>query len=236
MLPDDDTAERIGRLRKELGLTQQALASFVGVSQRTVSRWERGVDHPSAELWKRLTALLADKDQSHLPSVYEVVRSAAIPLALVDDQGHILAASATYAKGGGDTVHTASTGSVPMVLVIEDDEAVLKATRAVLKRWQFLSIGVSEGEAALAMATSGEIRPDGAIIDFLLPGKMDGVDTALALREIIPDLPVLIVTGEGTPERMHKIAVCGFPVVTKPIDPEQMQISLLALLPAKHSR
>jgi len=37
----------IWRLRARLGLTQESLASLIGVSQRTISRWERGQDKPS---------------------------------------------------------------------------------------------------------------------------------------------------------------------------------------------
>ena len=36
-------AETIARLRKEKGLTQKQLAEQFGVSDRSVSKWERGV-------------------------------------------------------------------------------------------------------------------------------------------------------------------------------------------------
>ncbi len=41
--------EKIGRfivqLRRERGMTQEQLGERLGVSQRTVSRWETGVSH-----------------------------------------------------------------------------------------------------------------------------------------------------------------------------------------------
>ncbi len=41
-------AERIKELRSELGLTQSQLAKAVGVSQKAVDYWERGINEPKA--------------------------------------------------------------------------------------------------------------------------------------------------------------------------------------------
>ncbi|MGC2856217.1 response regulator [Novispirillum sp. DQ9] len=220
-------ADRILRFRRDAGLTQQALAAFLGVSQRTVSRWERGVDRPSASVLDRMSTLFGEAGQ--LPSVYEAVRNAAVPLALIDDRGRVLVASRPYQAARGEEASSSSTG-LPLALVIEDDEAVLKATRAVLKRWQFLSVGVTDGRSAIDLVAAREVVPDAAIIDFLLPGDMDGVETAKALRRILPTLPVIIVTGEGNSHSLRKIADAGLAVVAKPVDPQHVHVALMALL------
>lgn len=55
--PGDDYAERIKRLRVEIGITQQALANRLGVSYATVNRWENEQTKPSRVYWKHLQQL-----------------------------------------------------------------------------------------------------------------------------------------------------------------------------------
>ncbi len=229
-MEEADLQERILRFRKECGLSQHDLASFLGVGQRTVSRWERGVDQPSITIMARLRALLDSQDVSPLSLAYDVIRRALVPLAVIDGRGEVLAASASFdrtALGWQD----ASRSTLPTVLVIEDDESILRATRAVLKRWNFLSVEAVRGETAVAMVAKREVSPDIAIIDFLLPGGMDGVDTASYLRQIIPGLPVLLITGEATPERMRKISASGLPLITKPVDVGALRVALETFVP-----
>lgn len=229
----------IRAFRQEAKLTQHELAVFLGVTQKTVSRWECGVDHPNADVQARLQILLANCGESHWPSVYQAIRDAAMPVALIDDRGRILVASKGYSAP--DVAITAmpvitpaassSLAPVWTILVVEDQRAVLKATRAVLERWQFHSIGAATGESAADMVGDGSLRPDAAIIDMLLPGGMDGVDTAAALRQILPDLPILLITGEATPPRLRKISISGLPLIEKPVNPHQLKTALLSLLP-----
>jgi len=51
------TAEDIRKLRKRLGLTQKELAARVRVDAISLSRWERGVQHPSRQAIRQLHRL-----------------------------------------------------------------------------------------------------------------------------------------------------------------------------------
>ena len=53
----NDLAARIKHLRQRLNLSQQQLAEQVGVSQPTVSRWEKAEDVPEAHHLRRLAKL-----------------------------------------------------------------------------------------------------------------------------------------------------------------------------------
>lgn len=230
MTGSNDWLAHLHKFRLDNSLTQHDIAAFLGISQKTVSRWERGVDQPSAEIRDKLRLLL-EGDRSQLPNVYEAVRKASVPLALIDDKGNVLVASPSYPGAAAEPERPAANRPVlaPTILIVEDDEAVLKATHAVLKRWQFLSVGANDGPSALALVEHGEVVPAAAIVDFLLPGPMDGVDVALALRQMLGEFPVLIVSGEATPERMRKIAASRLPFISKPVDPREIKLALASL-------
>lgn len=78
----DDWACLVSRYRLRHGLTQARLGSIVGVSQRTVSRWERGEDRPSLEVQKRLRDLGWETPGSLLASLAAGVRHSPLPRAL----------------------------------------------------------------------------------------------------------------------------------------------------------
>ena len=44
-MDNQKTGALIARRRQELGLTQKELADRLNISDRTVSKWERGVSH-----------------------------------------------------------------------------------------------------------------------------------------------------------------------------------------------
>lgn len=51
------TGELLGRLRKERGMTQKDVADVLHISDRTVSKWERGSGLPDVSMWKGISAL-----------------------------------------------------------------------------------------------------------------------------------------------------------------------------------
>jgi transcriptional regulator with XRE-family HTH domain len=68
--------------RTRHGLTQERMASMLGVAQRTISRWERGEDMPSLEQQKRLRDLGWEPTGLLLKSLAVAVRHCPAPRAL----------------------------------------------------------------------------------------------------------------------------------------------------------
>lgn len=51
------TGKLLIRLRKEKGMTQRQAAELLQVSDRTISKWERGTGFPDVSLWKGISTL-----------------------------------------------------------------------------------------------------------------------------------------------------------------------------------
>lgn len=72
----------VKRYRVRHCLTQKGLASLLGVSQRTISRWERGEDNPSLIQQKRLRDLAWDATSLLSWRVFQSVSNCPMPRAL----------------------------------------------------------------------------------------------------------------------------------------------------------
>jgi transcriptional regulator with XRE-family HTH domain len=78
----DNWREFVKRYRLQYGLTQVRMAALIGVSQRTVSRWELGQDRPGLELQRRLRDLAAGPTGALLSRLATSVRNCPVPRAL----------------------------------------------------------------------------------------------------------------------------------------------------------
>ena len=80
-----------------------------------------------------------------------------------------------------------------LVLVVDDNELILKTMDAILERLGHTAQEASCGEAALAWLEAGH-QPDLAILDVYMP-RMSAEQILGAIRALRPALPVLFITG-----------------------------------------
>lgn len=78
----EDWSRFVRRYRVRYGLTQTRLAAVIGVSQRTVSRWERGEDRPSLDQQKFLRDLGMEPSGALLHSLAASLIHCPVPRAL----------------------------------------------------------------------------------------------------------------------------------------------------------
>ena len=65
------TGKTIAKLRRSAGFTQASLAEKLGISDKAVSKWERGIACPDVSLWNKLSILL-DTDIESLIYGHEI--------------------------------------------------------------------------------------------------------------------------------------------------------------------
>jgi DNA-binding response OmpR family regulator len=84
------------------------------------------------------------------------------------------------------------TLSQTTILIVEDEELLRAGVQEVLEIQGYTVMTAPDGVQALACLATESI--DLVITDLVMP-KMDGVDFVKQLREIKPDLPVIVVSG-----------------------------------------
>jgi transcriptional regulator with XRE-family HTH domain len=78
----DEWSKLVKRYRMRHGLTQARMAAIIGVSQRTISRWERGEDTPHLALQRRLRDLGWQPPDTLLASLAATIPHCPFPRAL----------------------------------------------------------------------------------------------------------------------------------------------------------
>jgi PAS domain S-box-containing protein len=127
-----------------------------------------------------------------------------------DDDGPLL-------RGGG------------RILVADDDDAVRRVARRILERQGYEVVEAPDGGAAIECVRESEAPFVAALIDLRMPGG--GVETARALRELDPELPVLLQSGFDADDAIGRVGVDGpTAFLAKPYAPRGLAEALLALL------
>lgn len=99
--------------------------------------------------------------------------------------------------GKGTSIHVTMppvlTEGLPVVLVVDDDEAARSYLGAVLKRAGYAVRLAADGNEALKLA--GKFKPDLITMDLFMPG-MSGREAIVHLREdaALADIPILVVS------------------------------------------
>jgi CheY-like chemotaxis protein len=101
------------------------------------------------------------------------------------------------------------------VLVADDSRPFAEILRAVLEDAGFEVVTAYSGLAAVAAVERHDVSA--VVLDVLMPG-MSGDAVAQRLRQVDPDLPVLLMTGaDGS-----FAAAAGVPVLRKPVPHEEL--------------
>jgi CheY-like chemotaxis protein len=112
------------------------------------------------------------------------------------------------------------------VLVVDDDPVISRSFNRVLAGKGYIVVSAENGQEALNKVAKEEY--DAVFTDIRMPG-MDGIEVAEQLRTKRPWIPVVIITGYGSPDneaRAEAAGVSGF--LRKPLSAEMIEKSVEA--------
>lgn len=100
--------------------------------------------------------------------------------------------------------------------MVDDDSRIVRTTCDILKIKGFEAIPASSGEDGVAKAVAD--RPDCVLMDIKMPG-INGVEAMKLMKEMVPGLPVVLVSAYATDEVMAEAKRVGaYAVLSKPLN------------------
>jgi PAS domain S-box-containing protein len=123
-----------------------------------------------------------------------------------------------------DRSEIAEAGGSGTVLLVEDNPDVASASASLLEQLGYTVRRVADAEAAVLDVERDSV--DLVFSDIVMPGKMDGLGLARRLKEIRPNLPVLLATGYSDAAANAR---GEFSIIRKPYEIHQLSQAIAKL-------
>ena len=123
----------------------------------------------------------------------------------------------------------------PRILLVDDETNIRKMVGALLQSEGFETAEAANGTAAIA-AVERE-APDAVLLDLMMPGGPDGLQTLEQLKRSAPDLPVVMMSGKANlTDAVRATKLGAFQFLEKPLTPEGVLTTLRAALELSRTR
>ncbi len=116
------------------------------------------------------------------------------------------------------------------VLVADDENTILTLTARVIVSLDLVPIVVNDGAAAIEVARTHQCSLACALLDVQMP-LINGVDAALMIQRVVPDLGIVLMSGAIPPllsERIREQRLRLVAVLEKPFSLEALRGALLS--------
>jgi len=124
---------------------------------------------------------------------------------------------------------------VPFALIIDDEPNIRRMVGALLAAEGFEVRDAPDGASGVSAAL--QVDPDVVLLDLMMPGTMDGMATLQALREKLPDLPVIMMSGRaGLADAVRATQLGAHNFLEKPLTPEGVLLSVGTALELRRVR
>lgn len=116
--------------------------------------------------------------------------------------------------------------SVVSILIVEDELIIARNIAKKLKKIGYSIEGiVSSGEAALKQVS--QQKPDLILMDIAIKGAMDGIETAVRIKEEIADIPVVFLTAYASDKTVGRASKSGcYGYLIKPFREAELQATI----------
>ena len=114
------------------------------------------------------------------------------------------------------------SSACPKVLIVDDERVIADTLAMILNHAGFEAKAVYSGEKAVEIVPL--FQPDMLISDVIM-GDMNGIDAAILIRRMCPEIRVLLFSGQAaTANLLEKAQHRGhqFDILSKPIHPQDL--------------
>lgn len=116
----------------------------------------------------------------------------------------------------------------PTVLIVDDSPMMCHYLGLFLEQ-KFEILTYTDSLEALALVVNG-FQPDLIVTDLDMPG-LNGIALIKAIRQALPDVPLLVVSGsKASADRIQALSVGADDLMTKPFHPRELDVRLNKLI------
>jgi DNA-binding response OmpR family regulator len=123
-----------------------------------------------------------------------------------------------------------SIGSLPRILVVDDDADMRETLRVLLRHMGYDAEGAFDGNHALQIQ---RVRPAGIVITDIFMPRKDGIETIEAFRREWPRVKIVAMSGGGAVATRDYLGLApdigADAVLRKPFSPESLEELLTKL-------
>jgi len=124
---------------------------------------------------------------------------------------------------------------MPTVLIIDDEPNIRRMVGALLGAEGYDVRDASDGVTGISRAADSD--PDVVLLDLMMPGNLDGMQTLERLRAEIPDSPVVMMSGKaGLSDAVRATKLGAFTFLEKPLSPEGVLLALSSAMELRRAR
>lgn len=124
---------------------------------------------------------------------------------------------------------------MPAVLIVDDEPNIRRMVGALLTAEGYEVRDAPDAATGLQLAS--ELKPDVALVDFMMPGELDGMGLLGRLSQLDPELPVVMMSGRaGLTDAVRAMKLGAFTFLEKPLTPEGVLLALGSALELRRAR